>query len=440
MLYFVGSTAGSAGTPSIAVQPTLVPFHVPTTRSPQLFSFAQSASTYPATQIPLLETATPMSDQNIDSRARKALDDGEGILRLAPTWVPRSFLMPGGRLKLARQDLYALGTHRGGIDERWFASTTPAANEGAPPDEGLSYVVSDGVKVGVMQQAIDGGRAAEKVREVQEALSKMELIQVDRRMGMSPEAPIHCRLYVPKDYARIAYMWHNMLFPSNSSKDPDFISVYVPDWPETLIFLDVNQGYTYILGTDYPAMLHASGVALPELAHTIVLRGDVEPGEQSWASFLAEAGDRTLLADVRPDDISHVQFTSGTTGSPKGAMLRHGALCRTTRDWVANVGLVAGDRYCIVSPFFHISAVSAAACSSVLPDFLASEASIHGWKSDGNRSGKCSSKLVRSPFGSIIKAGTRLSAASSSRSTHRPVLPEPVMPTTTQWVVRSSES
>src|SRR5262249_51491857 len=62
---------------------------------------------------------------------------------LAPTWVPRSFLMPGGRLKLAPGDLYALGTHRGGIDERWFASTTAAANEGAPPDEGLSYVVHD---------------------------------------------------------------------------------------------------------------------------------------------------------------------------------------------------------------------------------------------------------------------------------------------------------
>ncbi len=60
----------------------------------------------------------------------------------------------------------------------------------------------------------------------------MDLIQVDRRMGMSPEAPIHCRLYVPKEYARIAYMWHNMLFPSDSSKEPDFISVYVPDWPE----------------------------------------------------------------------------------------------------------------------------------------------------------------------------------------------------------------
>jgi hypothetical protein len=82
-----------------------------------------------------------MSEKNLDVRVRAALDATEGILRLAPTWVPRSFLMPGGRLKLAKDDLYALGTHRGGIDERWFGSTTPAANEGAPPDEGLSYVV-----------------------------------------------------------------------------------------------------------------------------------------------------------------------------------------------------------------------------------------------------------------------------------------------------------
>src|SRR4051794_4667696 len=85
-----------------------------------------------------------MSEQKLAARVRAALDAGEGILRLAPTWVPRSFLMPGGRLKLASQDLYALGTHRGGIDERWFASTTAAANEEAPADEGLSYVVHEG--------------------------------------------------------------------------------------------------------------------------------------------------------------------------------------------------------------------------------------------------------------------------------------------------------
>src|SRR5205085_3690102 len=85
---------------------------------------------------------------------RRAIEAGEGILRLAPTWVPRSFLMPGRRLKLAPQDVYALGAHRGGIDERWFGSTTPAANEGAPPDEGLSYVVHGGKRVFSLRDAI----------------------------------------------------------------------------------------------------------------------------------------------------------------------------------------------------------------------------------------------------------------------------------------------
>jgi hypothetical protein len=64
-----------------------------------------------------------------------------GLLRLAPTWVPRSFLQPGLRIKLHPDDTYAYGANRGGIDERWFASTTEAANEGRVPDEGLSYCV-----------------------------------------------------------------------------------------------------------------------------------------------------------------------------------------------------------------------------------------------------------------------------------------------------------
>ena len=84
-----------------------------------------------------------VSGDAVTKAARQALDAGEGILRLAPTWVPRSFLQPGKRLKLHPDDYYALGTHRGGIDERWFASTTHADNEGAPDDEGLSYVVHE---------------------------------------------------------------------------------------------------------------------------------------------------------------------------------------------------------------------------------------------------------------------------------------------------------
>lgn len=85
---------------------------------------------------------------------RAALDAGEGLLRLAPTWVPRSFLMPGRRIKLAPQDYYAYGANRGGIDERWFASTTPAANEGRVEDEGLSWIVHGGKKAITLADAV----------------------------------------------------------------------------------------------------------------------------------------------------------------------------------------------------------------------------------------------------------------------------------------------
>src|SRR3954449_6798198 len=86
---------------------------------------------------------------------RQVIEAGEGLLRLAPTWVPRSFLMPGRRIKLAPQDYYALGAERGGIDERWFGSTTHAANEGATPDEGLSFVVHKNKRVFSLRKAIE---------------------------------------------------------------------------------------------------------------------------------------------------------------------------------------------------------------------------------------------------------------------------------------------
>src|SRR5262252_5845139 len=72
---------------------------------------------------------------------QKAVNECEGVLRLEPCWVPRSFMIPGRRLRLHPDDLYAFGAHRGGINERWFASTTKASNGPLTgEDEGLSYV------------------------------------------------------------------------------------------------------------------------------------------------------------------------------------------------------------------------------------------------------------------------------------------------------------
>jgi hypothetical protein len=95
-----------------------------------------------------MKTVTSLKtvETNIRSTVNAALEKSGGLLRLAPCWVPRSFLQPGRRLKLHPDDLYAFGLDRGGIDERWFGSTTIAANENRTPDEGLSYCVFENVR------------------------------------------------------------------------------------------------------------------------------------------------------------------------------------------------------------------------------------------------------------------------------------------------------
>lgn len=99
----------------------------------------------------------PITKDNVGAALNRALDAAQGLLRLTPTWVPRSFLHPGKRIKLAPTDWYAYGAHRGGIDERWFASTTEAANENRTPDEGLSYVVFEGQRFTLRDAVAEAG-------------------------------------------------------------------------------------------------------------------------------------------------------------------------------------------------------------------------------------------------------------------------------------------
>lgn len=80
-----------------------------------------------------------MGDRNkIRNAVEKAVQKNNGILRLDPAWVARDFLPPGRRLGLPESE-YELG-ERGGICERWIASTTKADNAVSVPDEGLSFI------------------------------------------------------------------------------------------------------------------------------------------------------------------------------------------------------------------------------------------------------------------------------------------------------------
>ena len=115
---------------------------------------------------------------------------------------------------------------------------------------------------------------------------------------------------------------------------------------------------TDFLDTDYVAML-GDRSAVPGLEEIVVLRGPHGDAETTFDELLARSIDvdasvtAERAAAIDPDDVSDMLFTSGTTGRPKGAMLRHGASVRAFDAWASIVGLTEGDRYLVVNPFFH---------------------------------------------------------------------------------------
>jgi phosphoenolpyruvate carboxykinase (ATP) len=115
----------------------------------------------------------------------------------------------------------------------------------------LTYIVEDGVEVGVQQRGMPLEQAEGLLRQVRAYLKDREVIQVDRMLGDSPGHRLHGRLFITRPYARIAYMWHQSLFPADAAEPSDLGTIFVPEWPERVIFVHPGRRLTCILGTDY---------------------------------------------------------------------------------------------------------------------------------------------------------------------------------------------
>jgi HIP---CoA ligase len=134
---------------------------------------------------------------------------------------------------------------------------------------------------------------------------------------------------------------------------------------------------TDFLDTDYVALL--DGVdGLESLEEIVILRGAVPGGASdtqrsgagarvtAWSDFFARGDGVRVVVAVDGEDTSDILFTSGTTGAPKGAMLRHAAGIRAYDAWSSVVGLREGDRYLIVNPFFHAFGLKAGILACLL--------------------------------------------------------------------------
>ncbi|MCU0968906.1 MAG: AMP-binding protein [Rubrivivax sp.] len=122
-------------------------------------------------------------------------------------------------------------------------------------------------------------------------------------------------------------------------------------------YLGMLQTLAPELAQAEPGRLQAR--ALPALRSVIRMGAERTPGMFNLDDVLARA-DAESVAEARRigaaldcHDPINIQFTSGTTGAPKGATLTHHNIVNNARDVARTMGYGAGDRLCVPVPLYH---------------------------------------------------------------------------------------
>jgi len=142
----------------------------------------------------------------------------------------------------------------------------------------------------------------------QDRARESELVCLDRMVGRHDETAFCCRLYVPKEYGRIALAWAKLLEPAPEGREPDFETLQLPDEADTRIRVDVDAGVTYVLGSDYTGEAKKSSC------------GSTCTARSSWAVWASTpvasaSASRTRPATSRPS--ARRSWASRPPGSPR---------------------------------------------------------------------------------------------------------------------------
>jgi fatty-acyl-CoA synthase len=134
----------------------------------------------------------------------------------------------------------------------------------------------------------------------------------------------------------------------------------------TLLLTDrfKNSDYFGILATVCPELADCPpgrlrATACPKLRQVISIKPEKRPGMLSWGEFrqraaaVSEGELARRQAEIEAADVVNIQYTSGTTGFPKGAMLTHRNLLMNAYHVGQRLMYSEADRLCIPVPFYH---------------------------------------------------------------------------------------